>query len=190
MVTSRDALFEVESGLVVWESVSFGLLLLILFRFAWKPVRDYLREREGAIRDTMQAAARAVEECVSVRGDLESRADAQRLYMSSVLISAKAAAGEISKKLLNEAEEMCGRISANTNAEIEAMKHRAIVALRAELAEMVVRSTDVLVSQLLDEPRQVKLINTSISKLMDRTDESRPVSEHDIQTQPKGASTI
>jgi len=41
-------------GLVFWMLVTFSIVLVILKKFAWKPILDSIREREQTIEDEMK----------------------------------------------------------------------------------------------------------------------------------------
>jgi F-type H+-transporting ATPase subunit b len=49
-------------GLIFWMTVSFVILLLILKKFAWKPVLKMLKEREETIENALDSAEKAREE--------------------------------------------------------------------------------------------------------------------------------
>src|SRR5262245_13478746 len=45
-----------EPGLMVWTVVTFAFVLLILWKFAWKPLLGALEKREQTIRDSVDGA--------------------------------------------------------------------------------------------------------------------------------------
>ena len=55
-------MFEINPGLIIWTLATFGVLFLILAKFAWKPLLQALNEREGKIRSALEQADRAREE--------------------------------------------------------------------------------------------------------------------------------
>ena len=44
------------SSLIFWELVSFGILLWVLYKFAFPPILDALETRERKIRDSIEQA--------------------------------------------------------------------------------------------------------------------------------------
>jgi len=46
-------------GLVFWMCVTFGILVFILTKFAWKPILAALNEREKSIDDSLRQAEKA-----------------------------------------------------------------------------------------------------------------------------------
>ena len=54
-------------GLLFWMCVSFGIVLFILGKFAWKPIMASLKEREDTIEEALSAAQRAKDEMVKLQ---------------------------------------------------------------------------------------------------------------------------
>ncbi|PKP22836.1 MAG: F0F1 ATP synthase subunit B, partial [Bacteroidetes bacterium HGW-Bacteroidetes-22] len=49
-------------GLIFWMTLSFGLLLFVLTKFAWRPIMSMLREREQSIEEALHEADKARDE--------------------------------------------------------------------------------------------------------------------------------
>ena len=58
---------EFSFGLFFWQSLIFIFLVLILKKFAWKPILDAVNERESSIKDAMNAADEAKKEMASIQ---------------------------------------------------------------------------------------------------------------------------
>ena len=75
---------EFSFGLFFWQSLIFIFLVLILKKFAWKPILDAVNERESSIKDSMNAADEAKKEMASIQEGnqkilKEARAERERL---------------------------------------------------------------------------------------------------------------
>ena len=66
-----NPLFRLDPGMAIWFWFSFIVFILVLWKFAWKPVVTALKERETSIKDTLDEAEGA-------RRSLEQAADRQR----------------------------------------------------------------------------------------------------------------
>ena len=60
-----------EIGLIFWTTVVFSLLLLVLKKYAWKPILSAVDERNKSIEDALKAADKAKEEMLSLNADNE-----------------------------------------------------------------------------------------------------------------------
>jgi len=62
-------LSEFSLGLFFWQLLLFIALLLLLKKFAWKPILDAVNERETSIKDSLSAAQKARDEMQAVQAD-------------------------------------------------------------------------------------------------------------------------
>ncbi|HIE74479.1 MAG TPA: F0F1 ATP synthase subunit B, partial [Flavobacteriales bacterium] len=60
-----------EIGLIFWTTVVFSLLLVVLKKYAWKPILSAVDERNKSIEDALKAADKAKEEMLSLNADNE-----------------------------------------------------------------------------------------------------------------------
>ena len=51
-----------DPGLIIWTTIIFTLLLLVLKKFAWKPILTAVDERNKSIEEALKAADKAKEE--------------------------------------------------------------------------------------------------------------------------------
>ena len=58
-------------GLIFWMTLSFGLVLFLLGKYAWKPIMKMLKEREESIDQALNQANKAREEMKSLKIDNE-----------------------------------------------------------------------------------------------------------------------
>src|ERR1051325_778739 len=52
-------MLEVNTGLISWTIVTFVLLLIVLRKFAWKPLLEGLQRREERVRTSIERAEQA-----------------------------------------------------------------------------------------------------------------------------------
>ena len=62
---------EFSFGLFIWQTVLFVLLVLLLRKFAWKPILKAVNEREEGIKNALAAAEDAKKEMQNVSADNE-----------------------------------------------------------------------------------------------------------------------
>jgi F-type H+-transporting ATPase subunit b len=101
-----------DPGLFVWSLITFGILLFVLSRFAFKPISRLLAEREETIRASLEEARTARDEAKAVRDE--------------------------NGKALAQVREEAGRIIQEGHRVVERMRHEAADGARKE-AEIVMR---------------------------------------------------
>ena len=64
-------LSEFSFGLFIWQALILALLVLLLRKFAWKPILNTINEREAGIRSAMKSAEEARAEMQNLQADNE-----------------------------------------------------------------------------------------------------------------------
>ena len=64
-------MIEFDPGLIIWTTIIFILLLLVLKKFAWKPILDAVDERNKSIEEALKAADKAKKEMLALNTDNE-----------------------------------------------------------------------------------------------------------------------
>lgn len=152
-------------GLIFWTFISFIILLIILGKFAWKPILGAVTERERNIEDALLKAEAAKEEMSRLTNENEALLKEARAERDVILAEAK----KIKDQMVHDAKDTAAKEGARMieNARIEINNQKAIAmadvknqvaALSIEIAEKVLRKQlddakkqDELVSELLKE---------------------------------------
>ncbi|HZT83639.1 MAG TPA: F0F1 ATP synthase subunit B [Gemmataceae bacterium] len=106
-------IFEPRLDLTIWTIVVFVLLLLVLGKFAWKPMLRGLQQRELNILSAIQDAERAREEAQRMRAQLQKEMDGAQSKVLEILDEAR-----------RSAERLHAEMTAKAKADIQAEKER------------------------------------------------------------------
>ena len=60
-----------DPGLIIWTTIIFTLLLIVLKKYAWKPILNSVDERNKSIEESLKAADKAKQEMESLNADNE-----------------------------------------------------------------------------------------------------------------------
>ena len=77
------------TGLLFWQVIIFLTLLLVLSKYAWKPITESLKEREKFIEDSLDSAKKAEEELVNIQKKNEELLSEARKEREKILAEAK-----------------------------------------------------------------------------------------------------
>ncbi|MCL1822080.1 MAG: F0F1 ATP synthase subunit B [Prolixibacteraceae bacterium] len=139
-------LFLPESGTVFWMVFIFGIVLIILKKFAWKPILNALNEREASIEKAMKAAEIARKEIANVNADKKAiKAEAQR-EKERILKEAAQIRDNILAEAREKGEAERSKIVEQGMAQIRLEKTAAlndikkqVVNISVEIAEKIIR---------------------------------------------------
>jgi F-type H+-transporting ATPase subunit b len=150
---------------IIWGTLSFAILLFVLWKFALPPVRKTMEARSERIRnDLAQAeAARAEAEAVLAHYQqqvAEAQGEAQR-----IIEEARQTAAALRADLQRRAEEEIAEMRRRAQAEVEAAKQQAIAELRSEVATLALAAAERVVERSLDRETQLQLIENYINQV-------------------------
>src|SRR5210317_1307915 len=92
---------EFSFGLFIWQTLLFVGLLLLLAKYAWKPILTAVEERENTIKDSLDAAEKAKSDMEAVQADNKRILKEARAERDALLAEAKKA----STQMINEAKD-------------------------------------------------------------------------------------
>jgi F-type H+-transporting ATPase subunit b len=135
-----------EIGMLFWTAVVFLLLMLVLTKYAWKPILKAVKERDASIEDALNAAEdakRSMAELKSNNEDLLNEARVERDVMmkeargikDTIIAEAKTTANSEAEKIVNAARES---IQHEKMAAITELKNQVAV-LSIEIAEKILK---------------------------------------------------
>lgn len=151
---------EFSLGLFFWQTVLFGLLLFLLWKFAWKPILNAVNEREDGIKDALAAAEDAKKEMQNVTADSERLLKEARAEREAMLKEAR----EIKNKLIADSKEQAkvegDKMIKHAQAAIESEKKAAVADIKSQVANLSVEIAEkVIKEQLSDKSKQLKLVD-------------------------------
>ena len=154
-----------DPGLIIWTTIIFTLLLIVLKKFAWKPILNSVDERNKSIEEALKAADKAKEEMASLNADNERILQEARVERDTLLKEAR----EIKKSIINEAKEQANteaeKILTSTKEQISNEKMKALTELKNQVAELSIEMTEkVLKLELSDAVKQKEFISKSLKE--------------------------
>lgn len=155
-----SGLIEPAIGLIFWTTVTFILLLVLLGKYAWKPILKAIKDREKGIEDALASAEKALNDMRELKTGNErilSEARAERDGIlkeardtkEAIIAEAKAKAQSDAERILSSARE---QIVNEKNAAIAELKNQ-VATLSIEIAEKILRS------ELSSDEKQKTLVN-------------------------------
>jgi F-type H+-transporting ATPase subunit b len=131
-----------DVGLVFWSSVAFIVLLVVLGKFAWKPIMTAISEREQGIENALAKADQMKAEMATMQGETEALMQKAREERATLIKEAK----EQSDKMVAEAKEKAkseyDRIVADAQLAITQQKNAALIDVKNQVGALVVEVSE------------------------------------------------
>ncbi|HOY30743.1 MAG TPA: F0F1 ATP synthase subunit B [Bacteroidales bacterium] len=153
-------------GLIFWMTLSFLLLLLILGKYAWKPVLKMLKERENKIEDSLKQAEKAHEEMKQLKFSNEELLREAKNERDNILREARIIREKLIEDARMKATEEADRIVESAKESIKYEKLEALTDLKNQIALLSVDIAEKLIQgELAKDDRQNKLIEKFLSDI-------------------------
>jgi F-type H+-transporting ATPase subunit b len=154
-----------DERLLIWTLITFGGLVALLARFAFRPLQRLVDERERTIRDSLDQAQKARAEAEAIRGQgaaqIEAAREAARRLMEDSRKLAADADAEVRRQARVEAEALVSR----AREEIDRDVRRGLDELKDTVANLSVRVSREFIKDSLDEKRHRELVDEFIERL-------------------------
>lgn len=154
------------SGLIIWQTIIFLLLILLLRKLAWEPITSALKEREENIAGALEAAEEAKKEMTSLKADNEKLLAETRQERDTMLKEAMATAHKIKEEAREETSKISAKMLEDAKATIENEKRAALADVKTRVAMLSLEITEKLIrKQFGDGKAQKALVNELVKDL-------------------------
>ncbi|MFZ4411548.1 MAG: F0F1 ATP synthase subunit B [Bacteroidales bacterium] len=151
-------------GLIFWMTLSFGILVFILAKFAWVPILATLHERENSIEEALNQADKARDEMRALKSDNEELLRQAKEERSAILKDARSIRDTMIEESKARANQEYNRILEAAKESIHYEKMAAITELKNQIATLSIDIAEkILKEELSDKENQKK----HIDKMMD-----------------------
>jgi len=152
--------FHIETNLIIAQLVNFSIVLLVLYKFAYKPVLKTLNDRtkkiEKGIRDA-EESRKKLEETTEKEKEIlaDARKEAQAMIRKSEEDARKNA-----ESIASEAKIQSEKMIEEAKKTIENEKKTMLSEVKSEIAGLVVLATEKIISEKIDEEKDKELIES------------------------------
>jgi F-type H+-transporting ATPase subunit b len=153
-------------GLLFWMTLSFGLLLFVLGKFAWKPIMKAIHEREESIETALNSAEKAREDMMALKSDNELLLKQAKEERDAMLREARKLKEGILEEARSKANEEGRRIIDAARESIQFEKMAALTELKNQVAVLSIEIAEkVLEQELADKGKQQQFTEKLIDKI-------------------------
>lgn len=152
-------------GLVFWTALTFIFLLLILKKFAWKPILGAVSDRENSIKDALDSAEKAKREMENLQADNEKLLKEARAEREAMLKEARDIKNKMIEEAKDEAKKEANQLILQAQASIQTEKRAAISELKSQVANLSIDIAEKVVrEELSNKNRQLELVESMLGE--------------------------
>ena len=151
---------EFSFGLFFWQLLIFIFLVLLLKKFAWKPILDTVNERESSIKNAMSEAEKARNEMASIQESNQKVLKEARAEREALLKEARATSAEMVALAKTNAQTEANKIIAQAQEAIKNEKRTAVNELKNQVAQISLGIAEKIIETELDnKDKQAQLVD-------------------------------
>jgi len=150
---------------MLWQLLNFFVLLYLLRKFLYSPIKDILDKRAAQINGDLDDAEARREEAEEIKAEYEQKLKNAHSEAQEIVDNAETRANKKAKDIINKAEEKAESLKAKKLEEIEQAKKEAASQLRDSIADYTVLAANKLIREQLDEDKHQQMIMDFIDEL-------------------------
>ena len=152
-------------GLIFWTTVVFTLLVLLLKKFAWKPILSAVDERNKSIKDSLAQAEKARSEISELTANNEKIIAQAKVDRDIILKEARDMKNEIISEAKDKANKEAEKLVSTAKEQISNEKMKAITELKNHVADLSIEMAEkILSSELSDVAKQKELVSKALKE--------------------------
>lgn len=144
------------TGLIIWQTIVFVLLVFLLAKLAWKPILSSLKEREKSIQDALDTAEKARQEISKLKSDNENLLKLAREERDRMLREAREASNRMKEEAETVAKKSADKIIEDARAAIGIEKQAALREIKVQVATFSLEIAEKLLKENLSTDKAQK----------------------------------
>ncbi|MCC5464225.1 F0F1 ATP synthase subunit B [Pelosinus baikalensis] len=153
------------NGTLLAQIVNFLLLVVILAKFAYKPLMQGLADRQQKIADAIDTAERDRREAEQLKLEYKQHLVEARAKAQAIVETAEKLAEENKEEILKSARAESAHILQKAQEEVMRERELALAQLRSEVVAMSMAAATKIVKEKMDTELNASIVSDFIEKL-------------------------
>lgn len=149
-----------------YKVLNFGLLAIVLFFLAKKPVKEFFQSRQKGIEEELTDLEQKKKNAEKELAEYESRLKNLNEESNRIMEDYVRQGEEAKKRIIAEAQEQAEKLEELAKRNIEQEFKTAKAALKNEIAEKAVEEAEALVRKSIADEDQDKLVDEYLKKVV------------------------
>ena len=158
-------IFEISPGLFVWSAITFVILVIALYKFAFNPLMSMQRKRQAEIREAIDSAERIKEEAQVLLAEYKQQLADARVEAEEIIERARKVGESTKAEILGEARAQAERTLRSAREQIERETRQALAEIKAQAADLALAAAEKVVSRRLSTEDDMKLIREVLAQV-------------------------
>lgn len=157
--------FGVDVKSLVAQFVNFAILMFILYKLAYRPLLQFMKDRQSVIARGVEDAKQSKELMANATREQEEVMVKARKEASAIIEAARASAAEQAAEMLAQAREEVTRVVAEGKQALAAERANMLTQVKKDVIGMVVASTEKILQGVVDERVDQAWLKSQLAKV-------------------------
>lgn len=160
-----DLINDFSPGLFFMQALILIILIVLMRKFAWKPILDALNTREEGIANALASAEQAKVEMANLEASNQAAAQEARAQRDEMIKEAREIKEQMIADAAGQAQEKADKIIASAQEAIESEKKAALADIKSRVADLSVDIAEkVTRKELSEKDAQLALIDKMLAE--------------------------
>lgn len=161
----KEGLLKIDFGLLLWTIITFIVLLLILWKAAWKPIVEALDARAEKIRGDIDNAEKSRQEAEKLMAQHKEMMDEAKDESAKIVARGKEEAEQVRNELIEKANKDAKDIAERAKKEINLAKDKALAEIKDEVVMLSTEIASKIISKNINADDQKSLVEEALNKI-------------------------
>jgi F-type H+-transporting ATPase subunit b len=153
------------SSTIFWSIIVFVILIVVLWRFIFKPVNNIISKRQTEIQESINSADKQKEEAQKYLEEQKIQLDEAKKEARKIIEDGKTAARKVKGEIEEKALEKSRAIMEAAMSEINTEKERSIAEVKNKMVDIALAATEKMIAKNLSEKEHKKLIEETLQEV-------------------------
>jgi F-type H+-transporting ATPase subunit b len=153
---------------IVWGVISFVILFLFMWKFAYPAVNKLMKTRTETIRGNIDEADRVRTEAETILAEYQSQLADARNEANRIIEEARQAAEQVRVELIRRAEDEVGELRRRNTEDLLAAQERIVNQLQSQVRTLAIDLAERVVGANLDREQNLRLVDQFVAELNSR----------------------
>ena len=161
----KEGLLRVDPGLLLWTILTFLVMMLILWKAAWKPIVDSMDARAEKIRFDIDNAERTRQEAEKLLSQHKAMMDNARNEAAQIIAKGREEAEKMKAEIVEKAATESRTIADRAKKEIDLAKDKALLDIKTEVVLLTTEIASKIINKNIKPEDQKALVEEALNKI-------------------------
>lgn len=158
-------MLQIEWGTMLFQLIAFIVLMLLVSKFALRPLLNTMQQRQEHIEGQIKAAENSRKEAETLMEEQRKALEKASKEAKEIIDRAKAQKDREAEEIIAKAQERAERMIQEATNEIQREKEKALASLRSEVGSLSVQLASKLIEKELDGKGQAELVERYLEQV-------------------------